>query len=98
MKLWLLVNKGASFKKVMPSSFSGPNYRLTHCFRIVILILNLLCFGLTKPKAIVYWDTESIEEYDWYYKITDTCVECGACVRVCPNKAIIKVDDKEKTA
>ncbi len=25
--------------------------------------------------------TESIKEFDWYYKIADTCVECGACAQ-----------------
>ncbi|MBM4311924.1 MAG: ferredoxin [Deltaproteobacteria bacterium] len=38
--------------------------------------------------------TDSIEEYDWYYRInTDTCVECGACARVCPNHAIFKTKE-----
>ena len=40
--------------------------------------------------------TESIEEYDWYYRINpETCVECGACARVCPNAAIIKSKEQE---
>ncbi len=28
--------------------------------------------------------TDSIEEYDWYYRIADTCVECGAARRCAP--------------
>ena len=28
------------------------------------------------------------------YKITDECMNCGACVPECPNKAISEEDDK----
>jgi len=35
--------------------------------------------------------TQSIKEFEWYYAIDqDTCVECGACVRVCPNAAVAR--------
>jgi NAD-dependent dihydropyrimidine dehydrogenase PreA subunit len=34
--------------------------------------------------------TGSIIESDWYYKITDTCAQCGACASVCPNVAVAK--------
>jgi len=41
--------------------------------------------------------TESIEEFEWYYRINpDTCVDCGACARVCPNHAIFKDKDEKE--
>jgi len=40
------------------------------------------------------YPTESIVEHDWYYRISDICVECGACTRVCPNAKIIKKSEE----
>ncbi len=72
-----------------PALLRGSRYFIFFCCFCRFIPVSMA--GLSRHVRLSF--QEQGEENGLFYKIADTCVECGACARVCPNAAIIKKEE-----